>query len=66
LFKVNPAVVVRDAATRVLFVVVQIGRQDHRFGWWLGFGASHADSVAGVSSVPPGVGNSTPHQQSPG
>jgi hypothetical protein len=58
----NPTVVVGDSATSVLFVVVQIGRQDHRFGWWLGFGASHANSVAGLSSVPPGVGNSPPNE----
>jgi hypothetical protein len=46
----NPPVIVGDAATSVLLVVVQIGRQDHRLGlrWWLG--ASHATRVAGVSS----------------
>jgi len=64
--QMNPAVIVWDAAAGVLFVVVQVGRQDHRFGWWLGFGASHADSVAGVSSVTPGVRNRSLDQQPPG
>jgi len=63
---VYPAVVVWDAATSVVVVVVQLWRQDHRFGWWLGFGASHATRVAGVSSVTPSVGNGTPHYQPSG
>jgi len=65
-FEMNPPVVIRDAAASVLFVLVQIGRQDHRLGRWLCFGASHADSVAEVSSVTPGVGNRPPDEQPPG
>jgi hypothetical protein len=63
----NPPVIVGDAATRVLLVVVEVRRQDHRFGWlrwWLV--ASHADSVAGVSSVPAGVADRPPNEQPPG
>jgi hypothetical protein len=62
----NPAVIVWDAAASVLLVVVEVRRQDHRLWlrWWLG--ASHANSVAGVSSVTPGVGNCPPHEQPPG
>jgi integral membrane sensor domain MASE1 len=47
----NPPIVVRDAAASVLLVVIEVGRQDHRLWlrWWLG--ASHAYSVAGVSTV---------------
>jgi hypothetical protein len=48
----NPAVIVRDAAADALIVVlVKLWRQDHRFGWWLGFGASHALRMAGLSTV---------------
>jgi hypothetical protein len=69
----NPAVVVWDAAASVLLVVVQIGRQDHRLGLWLGSLASHANRVArlssdppGVGNRPPGVGNRPPDEQPPG
>jgi hypothetical protein len=62
----NPAVIVWDAAASVLLVVVQIGRQDHRLGRLLWLSASHADSVAGVSSIPPGVGNRPPDKNPPG
>ena len=54
-FKVNPPVLIWDAATTALVVVVQVGRQDHRLGLLrLCFGASHATRVAAVSSVTPG------------
>jgi hypothetical protein len=62
----NPAVIVWDTAASVLLVVVEVGRQDHRFGWWLWPGASHADSVAGVSSDPACVADRTSHEQPPG
>jgi hypothetical protein len=63
----NPAVIVWNATAGTLFVVlVKLWRQDHRFGWWLGFGASHALRMAGLSSVTPSVGNSPPHEQPPG
>jgi hypothetical protein len=61
-FEVNPPVLVWDAAASVLVVVVQLGRQDDRLELWLGFGASHATRVAGLSSVPPGVGNRPPNE----
>ena len=62
----NPAIIVRDAAAGVLVVVVEVRRQDHRLGlrWWLG--ASHAYSVAGMSSVTPSVRDRSLHQQPPG
>jgi len=49
--EMNPAVVVWDAAASVLLVVIEVRRQDHCLGlrWWLG--ASHAYSVAGLSTV---------------
>jgi hypothetical protein len=62
---VNPPVIVWDAATTVLVVVVELGRQDHRLGLRLWLGASHATRVAALSSVPPGVGNRPPHKQPP-
>jgi hypothetical protein len=62
----HPPIFVRDAAAGVVVVVVQIGRQDDRCDWWLSFGASHASSVAGLSSVTPCVLNRPPHQQPPG
>jgi hypothetical protein len=41
--KVNPPVIVRDAAADVLLVVVvEVRRQDHRLGLRLGSLASHA------------------------
>jgi hypothetical protein len=62
----NPAVIVRDAAASVLLVIIEVRRQDHRLRlrWW--FSASHAYSVAGVSSVPPGVADRPPHEQPTG
>jgi hypothetical protein len=39
----NPAVIVWDAATRMLLVVVEVGRQDHRLGLRFWLGASHAN-----------------------
>jgi hypothetical protein len=62
----NPAVIVGDAAASVLLVVVKVRRQDHRLWlrWWLG--ASHAHSVAGLSSVTPSVTDRPLHQQPPG
>jgi len=62
----NPAVVVWDAAASVLLVVIEVWRQDHRLGLRLWLGASHANSVAGLSSDPSGVGNRPPHEQPPG
>jgi hypothetical protein len=50
----------------VLVVVVEVGRQDHRLGLRLWLGASHANRVAALSSVPPCVGDCPPHEQSPG
>jgi hypothetical protein len=63
---VNPPVVVGDAASRVLLVVVEVWRQDHRLGlrWWLG--ASHANRLAGLSSVTPSVLDCPPNEQPPG
>ena len=67
----NPAVIIGNAAANhvFLFLIVVKRRGVHR---WLRAGlrmwslASHAVRVAGVSSVPPGVGNRTPHKQPPG
>jgi len=39
---VDPAVVIWNAAAAAILVIVELGRQDDRLGWWLGFGASHA------------------------
>jgi hypothetical protein len=60
---VNPPVIVRDAAANVLVVVVKLWRQNHRLGLRLWLSASHATSVAGVSSVSPCVRNCPPHEQ---
>jgi hypothetical protein len=63
---VNPPVVVWDAAAGQLFLVVEVRRQDYCLGLRLWFAASHAASVAGVSSVTPGVSDRTSHEQPPG
>jgi hypothetical protein len=63
---VNPAVVVWDAAAALVVVLVKLGRQDDRFGWWRGFGASHANRVAALSSVTAGVLDSPFYEQPPG
>jgi len=64
----NPPVIVRDAtAGKLVIVLVQVWRQDHRLGLlrlWLS--ASHATMVAGVSSVPPCVPYRPSHEQPPG
>jgi hypothetical protein len=59
---VNPPVIIWDATATVLVVVVELRRQDHRLGLWLGSLASHATSVAGLSSVTPGVLDRPPHE----
>jgi hypothetical protein len=63
---VNPPVIVRDAtAGELVIVLVKVWRQDHRFGWWLLLGASHALRMAGVSSVSPCVLDRPLHQHPP-
>jgi hypothetical protein len=42
LLYVDPAILIRDAAAAAILVIVELGRQDDRLGWWRGFGASHA------------------------
>jgi hypothetical protein len=64
-FKVNPPVLIWDAAASVLVVVVEVWRQDHRLWLRLGSLASHATSVAGLSSVSPGVLHGPPHKHPP-
>jgi hypothetical protein len=59
---VNPPVIIWDATATVLVIVVELRRQDHRLGLWLGSLASHATSVAGLSSVPACVADSPPHE----
>jgi hypothetical protein len=63
---VDPAILIRDAAAAAILVIVELGRQDYRVGWWRGFGASHPPSVAGASSVSPCVADRPPHEQPPG
>jgi len=60
---VNPPVIVWDSSASLLVFVIQIRRQDHCLWLRLCFGASHAASVAALSSVTPGVGYGTPHEQ---
>jgi hypothetical protein len=62
---VNPPVLIWDATASKLFLVVEVRRQDDCLGLRLCFAASHAASVAGVSSVTPGVLDRTSHEQTP-
>jgi hypothetical protein len=63
---VYPPVIIWDATASKLFLVVEVRRQYYCLGLRLCFAASHAASVAGVSSVTPGVANGTADEKATG
>jgi hypothetical protein len=60
---VYPPILIGDAAARLVVFIIEIRRQDHCLCLRLWLAASHAASVAGVSSATPGVADGTEDEQ---